>query len=103
MGDHRIRPPRERGARMERIVTAAVVLVAGAALASPPLFTSKTPYEPLVAKLKSSGGDRSRILHARSTKDLTRLEGGKRYRFVLDDKGTLAIAPMPADAENNEY
>jgi hypothetical protein len=88
---------------MERIVSAAVVLLATTALASPPLFTSKVPYAPLVAKLKASGGDLSRIVRPRAAQELTRLESGKRYKFVLDGSGALAIAPMPADAPNNEY
>src|SRR5262249_9112769 len=66
------------------------------------LFTSKVPYEPLVAKLKASGGDPSRIVRVKVVADLGRLESGKRYRFVLDPAGTLAIAPLPADAANNE-
>ncbi|MGZ3406655.1 MAG: hypothetical protein ACXVAN_09465 [Polyangia bacterium] len=88
---------------MRRVIPAAVLLVAASALAAPSLFTSKAPYEPLVAKLKSSGGDPSRVVHVRAARELTRLESGKRYKFALDEAGTLAIAPLPADAPNNEY
>lgn len=88
---------------MARTVPAAILLVATTALASASLFTSKVPYDPLVAKLKASGGDPSRIVRVRSTQDLARLESGKRYKFALDQLGTLAIAPLPADALNNEY
>ncbi|MDB4966155.1 MAG: hypothetical protein JWN44_1844 [Myxococcales bacterium] len=83
----------------------AVVLLlwAATASASPALFTSRVAYEPLVAKLKGSGGDRSRIVRARAAKDLTALQSGKRYKFVVDEAGALAIAPLPADAAVNEY
>ena len=82
---------------------AAVVLTAAMALASPSLFSSRVAYEPLVAKLEASGGDASRIVHARTTQDLLRLQSGKRYKIVVDATGGLAIAPLPADAPNNEY
>ena len=90
---------------MAKILAAILSLLAATAVAvaAPSLFTSRVPYPPLVAKLKSSGGDSSRIVRVQSTKDLTRLESGKRYKFVLDEAGTLAIAPLPADAPNNEY
>ncbi|MCU1281973.1 MAG: hypothetical protein JWM53_5519 [bacterium] len=88
---------------MARVITVAVALMATSAFASPSPFTSKAPYDQLVAKLKSSGGDPSRILHVRSPNDLTRLESGKRYKFALDEAGALAVAPLPADAPNNEY
>lgn len=88
---------------MTKLMTVAALLLATTALASPSLFSSKVPYEPLVAKLKASGGDSSRIVRARSAQDLMRLVGGKRYKFALDQAGTLAIAPMPADAVHNEY
>lgn len=80
-----------------------MVLLATTALASPPLFTSRVPYAPLVAKLKASGGDSSHVLRPRLAQQLTRLESGKRYKFVLDQAGSLAIAPLPADAPSNEY
>ena len=89
--------------RMARVVIAALTLVAATALAAPALFTSKVPYEPLVAKLTASGGDPARIVRVRAASDLTRLENGKRYKFVLAEAGTLAIAPLPADAPKNEY
>jgi hypothetical protein len=79
------------------------MVIASSALAAPSLFTSRAPYDPLVAKLKSSGGDPSRIVQVRVAKDLTRLDSGKRYKFVLDEAGTLAVAPLPADAPNNDY
>jgi hypothetical protein len=85
------------------IVVAAGLLLATAAVAAPALFKSAVAYEPLVAKLKASGGDPARIVHVRSAQDLARLDSGKRYKFVLDEHGTLAIAPLPADAQNNEY
>jgi hypothetical protein len=88
---------------MAKIMAVTIVLLATTALAAPSLFSSAVPYDPLVAKLKASGGDSSRIVRARSAHDLTRLESGKRYKFVLDQAGTLAIAPLPADAANNEY
>jgi hypothetical protein len=88
---------------MAKLIGVAALLVATAAVASPSLFVSQVPYDPLVAKLEASGGDRARIFRVRSAQDLTRLESGKRYKFALDQAGVLAIAPMPADAPNNEY
>jgi hypothetical protein len=35
--------------------------------------------------------------------DLERLASGRRYRFVVDPHGQLAVAPLPADAPSNEY
>jgi hypothetical protein len=67
------------------------------------LFESRVAVEPLVAKLKASGGDPKKILHPRAASDLAGLESGKRYKFVVRDDGKLAIAPMPADAPGNEY
>ena len=89
--------------RMMKSAAASVLLLATAATASPSLFSSRVPYDPLVAKLRASGGDPSRIVHARAAQDLTRLESGKRYKFAVDQSGALAIAPMPAEAANNEY
>ena len=69
----------------------------------PPLFDSRVPLEPLLAKLKESGGDPGRILRPRATADLGRLESGRRYKFVVARDGQLAIAPLPADDPSNEY
>ena len=68
-----------------------------------PLFDSRVPFEPLVGKLKASGGDPGRILHPRSAADLSALTSGKRYKFVVGADGRLAVAPLPADAPSNEY
>jgi hypothetical protein len=67
------------------------------------LFRSSVAYEPLLLKLKASGGDPSRVVRAQSSKDLLRLDSGKRYKFAVDEAGRLVIAPLPADAANNEY
>jgi hypothetical protein len=67
------------------------------------LFQSRVAYPPLEAKLKAKGGDRAHIVRASSTADLQRLQSGKRYKFVVDEAGTLLIAPLPADAPDNEY
>jgi hypothetical protein len=88
---------------MDKAVVAALLFAAATAFASPSRFTSKVPYDPLVAKLKAAGGDPARIVHVHSPRDLLRLESGKRYKFVVDDAGGIAIAPLPADAPNNEY
>lgn len=68
-----------------------------------PLFESRVPLEPLLAKLKANGGDVGKILTPRTTADLDRLEPGKRYKFVVRREGTLAVAPLSADAPSNEY
>ncbi len=88
---------------MTKTVTASLMLAAATAFAAPSLFTSRVPYPPLVAKLQASGGDSARIIRARSTRELLRLDSGKRYKFVLDQTGLLAIAPLPADTAHNEY
>jgi hypothetical protein len=69
----------------------------------PPLFDSRVPVDPLLAKLKASGGDPGRILRPRSAADLLSLANGKRYKFASLRDGRLAVAPLPADAEANEY
>ncbi len=69
----------------------------------PPLFDSRVPLEPLLARLKESGGDPGRILRPRAYADLGGLESGRRYKFVVTRHGRLAIAPLPADAPSNEY
>jgi mono/diheme cytochrome c family protein len=67
------------------------------------LFDSRVAYEPLATKLKASGGDPARIVRPRRAADLSALQPGKRYKFVVGPEGTLAIAPLPADAPSNEY
>jgi hypothetical protein len=90
----------------------AIALAALALLSSPPsapgsapipLFRSRVPYAPLVEKLRSAGEDRKEILHPRSADALRVLASGKRYKFVVLPDGSLAVAPLPADAEHNEY
>jgi hypothetical protein len=73
------------------------------ASAKPVELVSRVPYEPLVAKLKASGGSFERIIRVKQTADLAQLESGRRYKFVVDAHGQLAIAPLPADAKSNEY
>lgn len=68
-----------------------------------PLFESRVPLAPLLAKLQASGGDPGKILTPSAAADLDRLEGGKRYKFAIRPAGTLAIAPLPVDAKSNEY
>jgi hypothetical protein len=68
-----------------------------------PLFESRVPLPPLLAKLKEAGGDPSKILHPTAAGDLRVLESGKRYKFVVQADGRMAIAPLPADAPSNEY
>ena len=75
----------------------------GVAGCGPTLYTSRVPAAPLLAKLTASGGDPSRILHPRSAADLAPLDAGHRYRFVVLGDGTLAVAPLPQDAQGNEY
>jgi hypothetical protein len=67
------------------------------------LFESRVAYEPLLAKLKASGGDVSRALRPRQAGELAALADGKRYKFVVRADGVLAIAPLPADVPANEY
>ncbi len=67
------------------------------------LFQSRVPYPPLVEKLKATGGDRARIVRVKTAQDLARFESGWRYKFVVDADGALLVAPLPADAPDNEY
>lgn len=85
-----------------RCLALCVVLVAAPAAYAQP-FTSRVAYEPLVAKLEASGGSPDRIVHVARAADLGRLESGRRYKFVVDAHGKLAVAPLPADATGNEY
>jgi hypothetical protein len=86
------------------ILLAITALTAGGARAdSDKTFASRVAYAPLVHKLEASGGDVGRVLHARSRDELAALVAGKRYKFVVTTDGKLAIAPLPADAEHNEY
>ncbi len=82
-------------------------LLTGCRASSPglpePLFDCRVAVEPLLAKLKASGGDPGRILRPRSSADLLSLKSGKRYKFASLRDGRLAVAPLPADAEANEY
>jgi hypothetical protein len=84
-------------------MTLLALAAAGARADSDKTFASRVAYAPLVGKLAASGGDVRRILHARSRDDLAALVTGKRYKFVVTTDGTLAIAPLPADAEHNDY
>jgi hypothetical protein len=68
-----------------------------------PLFDSRVALEPLLAKLKASGGEPGKIFRPRSAADLLSLQAGKRYKFVSLREGRLAVAPLPADAPGNEY
>ncbi len=88
-------------ARSVRLVqgVAALALVG----CGPSLMPSRVPYEPLRAKLLAAGGDPSRVLRPARAADLDALTDGKRYKFVVRADGTLAIAPLPADAQANEY
>jgi hypothetical protein len=89
-----------------RTVVLALFLVASAGVAAhakPVELVSRVAYEPLLAKLKASGGSLERVIHVGKAADLDRLESGRRYKFVVDARGQLAIAPLPADAPSNDY
>jgi hypothetical protein len=90
---------------MKRALALASCLCLSCSRGEPPaaLFDCRVPVEPLLVKLKAGGGDPNRIVRPRSADELSRLESGKRYRFVTRSDGSLAIAPLPADAPGNEY
>jgi hypothetical protein len=88
---------------MPRRLLLPLVLLALAGADAAPNLASRVPYPPLVEKLRASGGDPARILRPRAVRDLAPLESGRRYKFVVTPDGRLAIAPLPADAANNEY
>jgi hypothetical protein len=85
------------------IVVALAVVSSSAWATAPPTFESRVPYPPLVEKLRASGGSFERVLRIARAADLDALASGKRYKFVVDERGTLAVAPLPADAPANEY
>jgi hypothetical protein len=87
----------------ESVAVTLMLLAGGVANAKPVEFSSRVAYAPLVAKLKASGGSAEHILHLERAADLARLASGKRYKFVVDVHGQMAIAPLPADASSNEY
>jgi hypothetical protein len=89
---------------MTRLVVVVSLVAAAATVdAKPTQLPLRVPYPPLVAKLKTSGGSPDRVVHVKRAADLDRLESGRRYKFVIDSRGGLAVAPLPADAESNEY
>ncbi len=89
---------------MRFAIAVAAILCCTVALAdAPATFASRVAYPPLVDKLKASGGDVARVLHPRSVRELVALDSGKRYKFAVTADGQLAIAPMPAEAQHNEY
>ena len=67
----------------------------------PPTFASRAPLDPLVAKLKASGGDPAAVLVVRGLVDLAKLKEGERYKFALREDGTLAVAPLPVSPPND--
>jgi hypothetical protein len=81
----------------------AFAVVSSSSWAAPPTFASRVPYPPLVEKLQASGGSFERVLRVSRAADLDALASGKRYKFVVDERGALAVAPLPADAPANEY
>jgi hypothetical protein len=80
-----------------------ILLAASVAHAKPAEFASRVQYEPLLAKLQSSGGSLERVLRVERAAQLDALESGRRYKFAVEKNGRLAIAPLRADAPNNEY
>jgi hypothetical protein len=68
-----------------------------------PLYSCRVAYAPLEQKLAAAHQSRADILHPASAHELARLQSDKRYKFILDAHGALAIAPLPADAPGNEF
>ena len=88
---------------MNRLVIVVAVLLSMGSCGAPALFASAVPYEPLLAKLKASGGHVSHVVRIAAPGALTGLQSGKRYKFVLDSASALTVAPLPVDEPNNEY
>jgi hypothetical protein len=88
--------------RLSTSALAPILLVACSSPRPPAaLFDSRVPYEPLVDKLKASGGRADLILRPGRLVDLERLDSGKHYKFVVRPDGVLAIAPIPVDQPND--
>lgn len=83
-----------------------LLLVAGCAPAvepPAPLFESRSPYPPMLERLRAAGGDPARILRPARGEALLALESGKPHKYVVRRDGSLAIAPLPVSAPGNEY
>ena len=95
-----------RRTQTARVATAAILiaLALGPACKTPsPLYASRVDLAPLEQKLTAAGGDPAHILRPRRPADLDALVSGKRYKFVVLADDTLAVAPLFADAPQNEY
>jgi hypothetical protein len=90
-------------ARAAMLASAVLAGASSVAIAKPIVFPSRVASEPRAAKLTASGGSPDRIVHVKQAADLDRLESGRRYKFVVDAHGAIAVAPLPADAPSNEY
>jgi hypothetical protein len=99
----RILVPVDFSVALPKVALVAAAVLVAACSARPAELPSRVAYQPLQAKLAASGGSPDRILHPRAPGDLDRLEGGRRYKFVVDARGAIAVAPLPADAPGNEY
>ncbi|MBI3890468.1 MAG: hypothetical protein HY303_02945 [Candidatus Wallbacteria bacterium] len=75
----------------------------GASPAPRPVFDCRVPLAPLMAKLRTAGGDVARILYVGKAADLTKLKTGARYKFSLPIDGRFAIGPEPADTSGSVY
>ena len=58
------------------------------------LFDPRVALAPALQKLKDAGGDPAKVLRIQSAQDLTRLESGKRYHFVVTRDATMVVAPV---------
>ncbi len=102
--DFRLVPPACAAALAAALCITALAACARAQQEPPPaLFDSRSPYEPLLAKLKDSGGDPAKILHPQTAADLLALMPNRRHKFVVLPDGRLAIAPLPEAAKANAY
>ena len=86
--------PSRSGKRQVVIVEKCIVLLFLA-------FASRVPTAARV-QAESRGGDRARIVRSRSA-PIWCVSRAAAVQFTLDEKGTLAIAPLPWDAPSNEY
>lgn len=80
-----------------------VVTIVAAAGCAPRTFDCRVDVAPLRQKLAAAGEDASHILRPQRAADLDALVAGKKYRYVVDAHGALAVAPLPNDAQGNEY
>jgi hypothetical protein len=67
------------------------------------LFDARVPTAALQQRFAADHGSMDQVRLPRRGSDFLQFVSGKRYAFVVRQKGVLAIAPLPVDATPNPY